>query len=242
MRRALLPIELEGGGEEAPGGAERGGMAAIHKRAAGRGTSLPGSFAKFSGVEPGSEDDDMAGPRSSRQFGGGKGGGGGGKGGGRKGGGKGEGLAGRGGRGGRGGDFGLQAGGGGRGSSRGRGAMGKGGAKGGGGKGGGTGGRRRRGDDSDGGIFDDAEMGWADDGGEGGAGLPYDGLTMRELRVMVAEGQFVFPMKIPKPKGLAKLCAAPRLALPIHLPPFPPSPQHPPPLSHLLTYYDTYLL
>jgi hypothetical protein len=56
------------------------------------------------------------------------------------------------------------------------------------------------------GVFDDAEWEEGDEDVDGrSADLPYGGLTMRELLADVMEAQAVFPNKIPKPKGLAKI-------------------------------------
>jgi len=48
----------------------------------------------------------------------------------------------------------------------------------------------------------------------GREGEPFGGMDMRELYTMVREAQYVFPAKVPKPKGLAKLLYPEKAAAP----------------------------
>jgi hypothetical protein len=218
MRR-LLPIETETDGGEA-------GVASVRARAAGRGETLAGSFSAFAQREAiaiGDDDDDdnfsLGGGRARR---GGKGssiGGRGGRGGGGRGGrggrrgGRGEGASDRGEieqappmRIGRGSGWGVSK------VADAPGGVGS--------RADGGGARRRRGasptrEDEDAeeeeedaeGLFDEmiGSMEGVHDVDDDKLNEAFAGLTMREVRGLVVDAQSVFPMRIPKPKGLAKL-------------------------------------
>ena len=208
LQRRLLPAEREartapawvrGGGADAGksgGGAAGTALSAdFRKRAAGRGTELAGGFDRWRETQPlgdnDDDDDDRMVPYGRRRE--------------REGGDDSErdtraGGAARGGRGGRSGGRGGR---GGRGGGRGVGAD----------DGVSAGGPRRRrggrGEFGDSADTDAMMHAFERFEAEADAGHdtdePFDGMTMREIKSLVYESQRVFPMRVPKPRGLARL-------------------------------------